>query len=461
MPKEFIFIICLMLSSYFLIAQNLPGGLNSKLPKPSNSNAISALPSKPEIPYLKELKQVQSLKKSYDSLRSEIKGLKEITTDSTQRDSLFSLAKERSKAVLEQESKTLESLIESEDIPGEEIKNAAKNTLDRVHDSKARLADFRQVDELESLVDQNNENLKALTNEWIMPKLEEQISGLVKDGFDPRSAELPDFYGKDALAELTKNGLPSEIPFDQAKALATEKAGHITDEYLQQAGKDFSKLKIDSLGNINTIPSELNKKKADFFETNQLAGEPVFQRVGTLLWYDPLTSFGEGLVLDYGLSYSFSQQLSFMGGMTWKKQFDKDEQLRREGIGVFTGLRFSKGNWFAQGTVNRNQVTITNPAGYESRNFDGKAWASSFAMGRTIPMGKLIRSVVIGSIDPFFNEKSSLYKSRVQLKIGFEIGSFKRIKQEVKEMIPIEELKEKGNEKYYLKDVGEFYPYFL
>jgi hypothetical protein len=204
MKKESILFICLMLSSCLLKAQNLPGGLNSKLPKPSISNSISALPTKPEIPYLKELKQIQSLKKSYDSLQNELRNLKEITADSTQRDSLFTLAKERSKAVLEQESKTLESLIESEDISGEEIKNAAKNTLDRVNDSKARLEDIRQVDELESLVDQNNENLKALTNEWIMPKLEAQILGVVTEGFDPRSAELPDFYGKDALAELTK-----------------------------------------------------------------------------------------------------------------------------------------------------------------------------------------------------------------------------------------------------------------
>jgi hypothetical protein len=374
-----------------LKAQNLPSGLNSKLLKPSISNSLSALPSKPEIPYLEELKQIQSLKKSYDSLRKELKDQKEITADNSQRDSLFTLAKERSKALLEQESKTLESLIQSEDIPGEEIKNAAKNTLERVNESKARLEDIRQVDELESLVDQNNENLKALTNEWLMPKLEEQITGVVKDGFDPRSAELPDFYGKDALAELTKNGLPSEVPFDQAKELASEKAGHVSEEYIQKAGKDFSKLKIDSLGNIKTISSNLNTEKAAFFETNQLSGQSFFQRVGMMGWYDPLTSFGEGVLLDYGLSYSFSQQLSFMGGVSWKKQFDVDEQLRREGFGVFTGLRFNKEHWFAQGTVNRNQVTINNPAGYESRNFDGKAWASNFAIGRTIPMGKVIR----------------------------------------------------------------------
>jgi hypothetical protein len=73
-------------------------------------------------------------------------------------------------------------------------------------------------------------------------------------------------------------------------------------------------------------------------------------------------------------------------------------------------------------------VTITNPAGYESRDFEGKDWASRFAMGRTIPMVEVFRSVVIGSVHPFFNEKSSLYKSRVQLKIGFKIGSFKKIK---------------------------------
>ncbi|MEB2787388.1 hypothetical protein [Algoriphagus persicinus] len=75
--------------------------------------------------------------------------------------------------MLEQESKTLESLIQSEDIPGEEIKNAAKNTLERVNESKTRVEDIQEVAGLESLVDQNNENLKALTNEWLMPKVEE------------------------------------------------------------------------------------------------------------------------------------------------------------------------------------------------------------------------------------------------------------------------------------------------
>ncbi|WP_057937321.1 kinetochore Spc7 family protein [Algoriphagus resistens] len=451
-------IICLflVLMCSTVAAQSFPGN-KIKLPAPSVSGSLPKLPAKPEIPYLEELKQIQSLKKSYDSLRRELKDLREITADSTQRDSLFNLAKDRSREVLEQESKTLESLVQSEDIPGEEIKNATKNTLERVNESKARIEDIHEVADLESLVDQNNENLKALTNEWLMPKVEEQLTGIVKEGVDPRSAQLPDFYGKDALAELTKNGLPSDIPFEQAKELAKEKAEHISDEYIQQAGKDFSKLKIDSLGNIKTIPSELKNKKKEFFEPNRLKGVPVVHRIGMMLWYDPLTSFGDGLLLDYGLSYSFSQQFSLLGGVSWKKQFDDKEKLRREGVGMFTGVRFAKGNWFAQGTVNRNRVTVANPKGYESRDFEGKAWASAFAVGRTIPMGNTIRSVVMGSVDPFFDKRSSLYKSRVQLKIGFEIGSFRKIKKEVKELIPIDELKDKGEEKveYYLKDVGE------
>lgn len=431
---------------------------------PSKNGLTAGIPKlsvNPEIPYLEELRQIHSLKKSYDSLRNELKELKEISADSTQRDSLFTLAKDRSKQVLEQESKTLESLIASDDIPVDDIKNAAKNTLEKVNESKAKLAGIKDVGELENLVDLNNENLKALTNEWLVPKVEEQLTGVMKGELDPTSASKylsgPDFYGKDALTALTKKGLPSEIPFDQAKEMAKEKALHISDDYIQKAGKDFSKLKIDTLGNIRTLPKEADQKRKEFFEQNELIDFPFVHRIGVMLWYDPLTSLGDGLLLDYGLAYSFSQQVSLLGGLTWKKQFDEEETLRREGVGVFTGLRVAKGNWFAQGTVNRNRVTITNPTGYESMDFDGKAWASSFAVGRTIPMGKTIRSVVIGSIDPFFDKQTSLNKSRFQLKIGFEIGSFRKIKKEVKELIPLDGLEEKGNEKvqYYMRDIGK------
>jgi len=64
MHKKIIFIICFLLSSYFLKAQSFSNGSNSKVPKPSVSNSISPLPTKPELPYLEELKNVQSLKQS-------------------------------------------------------------------------------------------------------------------------------------------------------------------------------------------------------------------------------------------------------------------------------------------------------------------------------------------------------------------------------------------------------------
>jgi hypothetical protein len=225
----------------------LPEAEAQKIPTLPSKNGLAAgipkLLAKPEIPYLEELRRIQSLKKSYDSLRNELVELKEITADSSQRDSLFTLAKDRSKQVLEQESKTLESLISIEDIPSEEIKNAAQNTLEKVNESKARIAGIKDIGELESLVDLNNENLKALTNEWLMPKVEEQLTGVMKEGLDPTIASQylsgPDFYGKDALTALTKKGLPSEIPFDQAKEMAKEKALHISDDYIQKAGKDF------------------------------------------------------------------------------------------------------------------------------------------------------------------------------------------------------------------------------
>jgi len=37
---------------------------------------------------------------------------------------------------------------------------------------KAKFEEIREVSDLESLIDQNEENLKALTNEWIMPEVE-------------------------------------------------------------------------------------------------------------------------------------------------------------------------------------------------------------------------------------------------------------------------------------------------
>lgn len=59
-------------------SQTLPAGpkvpsIGVALPKRIPSNGLEGLATKPEIPYLEELGQIQDLKKSYDSLRKEVK----------------------------------------------------------------------------------------------------------------------------------------------------------------------------------------------------------------------------------------------------------------------------------------------------------------------------------------------------------------------------------------------------
>ena len=159
---------------------------------------LGALSANPQIPYLKELKQIQSLKHSYDSLKSELKEIKEYAKDSTQRDSLLMIARERGREVFEKESRMLESLIESEEIPSDEIRNAASRTLEGVNASKGRLSGIKNFDGLEALIDQNDENLKALTNEWLMPKVEQVLSGTLDGTLDPNQAKITDFYRKGA-----------------------------------------------------------------------------------------------------------------------------------------------------------------------------------------------------------------------------------------------------------------------
>lgn len=412
-------------------AQKIPTVIPSQLPKNALTAGIPKLPAKPEIPYLEEHRQIQSLKKSYDSLRKELIDLKKITADSTQRDSLFTLAKDRSKKVLEQESKTLENLIENQDIPGEEIKNPAKTTLERVNESKASIEGIKDVDELASLVDLNNENLKALTNEWLMPKVEEQLTGMVKEGFDPKNTKLPNFYGKDALAELTKKGLPSEIPFDQAKEQATGNAKHISNEYLEKLEGNFSKLQLDSMGNVQVLLAS-EKRKFKLLEPNTLKGAGLPERIGLLLWYDPLTSFGEGIFVESGLSYGFTHQLRGFGAWTVKRSFGEIKEPLREGQGLKVGMRFSKSYWGVQTSLSRKLLRIEFPAGFESRNFSGHQWAGELALVRTISMGESLRSVVMASWDPLFSKDKSLAKSAVQLKIGFELSRLKRLKKDLK-----------------------------
>lgn len=428
----------MMLCSSIALGQTLPKTQPIKklsLPKSTsailNQNGLEAFPTKPQIPYLEELKQIQSLKKSYDSLKSELRSIKEQASDSTHRDSLVQVAKSRSREVLDKESQVLESLIQKEEIPGEELRNAAQRTLGGVQSSKEKLAGIQDFESLEALLDQNEENLKALTNEWLMPKIEQALTGTLAGDWDPTQAKIPDFYGRGALEKLMQDGADSKELMGQAKEQALGKAKHISNEYIQEAGGKFSKLKLDSLGNVQVLLDE-EKRKFKLTEPNTLKGSGLLGRTGLLLWYNPLTSFREGFFAEAGASYGFTHQLLGFGAWTVKRNLNNATGPQREGQGPKVGLRFSKGNWGFQSTISYNQINNEYPAGFESRNFSGQKWASELALVRTIPMGKILNSVVMVSWDPLYKENKSLAGSALQMKIGFELGRLKGLKSELK-----------------------------
>lgn len=403
-------------------------GSQRKIP---NALGLEALVSKPQIPYLEELKQIQSLKQSYDSIKSELKSMKEQASDSTQRDSLIRTAKARSMEVLDKESQVLESLIEKDEIPGEELRHAAQRILGGVQSSKEKLAGIQDFESLEELLDQNEENLKALTNEWLMPKIEQAMTGTLAGDWDPTRAKIPDFYGKGALEKLLQDGADPKELMGQAKEQAVGKARHISTEYIQEAGSKFSKLKLDSLGNVQVI-LETRKKKFKLIEPNTLKGFGLLGRTGLLLWYDPLTSFKEGFFAEAGVSFGFTHQLLGFGVWTVKRNLSDATGPQREGQGPKVGLRFSKGNWGIQTAISYNQINIVYPAGFESRNFSGQQWAGELSLVRTIPMGKILNSVVMVSWDPLYKEDRSLAGSAIQMKIGFELVRLKGLKRELK-----------------------------
>ena len=78
MPLKSFFLFCVLAMLWVsAFAQTLPAGpkvpnIGEGLPKGISTNGLESLVSKPEIPYLKELRKVQGLKKSYDSLRSQV-----------------------------------------------------------------------------------------------------------------------------------------------------------------------------------------------------------------------------------------------------------------------------------------------------------------------------------------------------------------------------------------------------
>ena len=363
-------------------------GLPNATGQLSGGLGMGSLPSKPEIPYTKELKQIQSLKQSYDSLKSELKEIKEYAKDSTQRDSLVMVAKERGKEVLEKESQVLESLIESEEIPGDEIRNTASRTLEEVNASKERLSEIQNVEGLEALMDQNEENLKSLTNEWIMPKVEQVLSGTLEGTLDPTQAKIPDFYGKGALEKLVQEGVPSDISLEQAKSMAKEKALHLSNSYVEELKGKYSKVKFDSLGNIQIIKEAVAKRKFVLWEENELKDADILERIGLYAWYDPLTSFGEGIYGDVGFTYRFTHQLEAFGGMIFRREFSDSNHLSRTGQGAKLSLRFAKGNWFVQSELSKVMMKIDYPVGFDDKDFEGMNWNTGLGIGRVIPMGK-------------------------------------------------------------------------
>lgn len=420
------------------ILSKIPG--LPSLPSGLSGGKATAFTAKPEIPYLKELRQIQNLKQSYDSLKTELKEIKEHARDSTQKDSLVMVARERGREVLEKESQVLESLIESEEIPGEEIRNAASRTLEGVNTSKERLSEIQNFEGLEALMDQNGENLKALTNEWIMPKVEQVLTGTLKENWDPTQAKIPDFYGKGALEQLVQEGVPADLSFDQAKSTAKEKALHLSDSYVEELKGKYSKVKFDSLGNIQIIQEAVTKRKFVLWEENEMKNAPFPERMGLYAWYDPLTSFGEGIYGDVGLNYRFTHQLEAFGGMVFRREFSDSKELSRTGQGAKFSLRFAKGNWFVQGELVRVSMEVDYPVGFDDRDFAGMEWNTGFGVGRVIPMGKRIQSVVLTTWNPAYSESKSLSNSPFQLKIGFEwIG----LKFEKKKRIDLEGDKDK------------------
>jgi hypothetical protein len=435
MSLKYFFLFCFLASLWVpAFAQTLPSwpkvpSIGAGLPKGIPSNGFEGLATNPAIPYLEELRQIQGLKKSYDSLRTEVKRLKEAVHDSTNQDSVVSVLKAKGQEVLDREKAVLNGLLEEQEIPGEELKAAVNRTLEGVESSNAKLATVSDLEGLDGILGQSEENLKAIVNEWLMPKIEQSLSGTLSEGWNPAEAKIPDFYGKDGLENLLRVGTDPQELMAQAKEQALGKARHISTEYIQKAEGKFNKLKLDSLGNVQVI-LESKKRKFQLIEPNELKGAGVFERTGLLIWYDPLTSFREGFFAEVGISYGFTHQFQAFGAWTVKRSSDNASGPQITGQGPKLGLRFTKGNWGVQSSVSHNQITTEYPAGYESRNFSGKSWSGELSLVRTIPMGKVLRSVVMVSWDPLYKEDRSLAGSAVQMKIGFELNRLKNLKQE-------------------------------
>lgn len=443
------FPLCVLASLWVpAFAQTLPAvpqvpSLGGGFPKGIPIGGLEGLAARPEIPYLEELRKVHGLKKTYDSLRSEVKKLNEDAQDSTTQDSVVSVLKAKGQEVLDREAELLQGMLEEQEIPGEELKSAVHRTLEGVESSKTKLAQVSDLEGLDGILDQSEENLKALINEWLMPKIEQTLSGTLSEGWNPAEAKIPDFYGKDALDQLMQQGADPKDLMAQAKETAIGKAKHIPDEYLEKLNGKSAKLLLDTLGNVQVELLKDPKRKFHLIEPNELKDAKLLERTGILLWYDPLTSFGEGIFAEAGLSYGFTQQVEAYGTWVAKRFFDEGEGPVREGDGLRLGLRFTKSTWAIQTSFAKMRMDIRYPTGYEQNNFSGTQWSGEVALVKPIPMGESIRSVVILSWDPFYQANRSLSGSALQLKIGFELFRFKKLGGDIKSKWDWEEMEQK------------------
>lgn len=393
----------------------------------SGNNTSTGL--KPQIPYQEELRQIHSLKQSYDSLKTQLKALNELSVDTSLKDSAVFMAKSRSKVLLDREKQTLENMIAKEEVSDTALKGAIGTTLNGISRTRKSLETADGVADIESLMDTSAENLKALTNEWVMPKIEQHLSGTLDQEWDPVSRKIPDYFATGGLSLLEMEGNSAEDIIALAKEHAAGKGRHISDEYLRKADPEFRRVKIDSHGEIKVTKVQELKQKSAFFEPNTLAKKNWTDRTGMFLWYDPLTPFGEGVSISSGLSYGFSQQVRVFAGGVIRRHFSSSSWPQREGQGISLGMRFLKSNWAVQANLTGSEVTLIYPTGKNTLNYQGKILSSMVAVGRTVSMGSKMQSVVLAGVDPLYRKERSLSGSAIQISIGFEFEHLSKAKK--------------------------------
>jgi len=402
-------------------AQSIP--IISPFPQPAAlQGSYSFSGPKVQIPYLEELRQIHSLKQSYDSLYTQLITLKEISQDTALKDSAVSVARLQSKVILDREKQTLENMIAKDEIPDTALSEAISSTLEGNSSNGNAIERTSNIQAIESLMDTNGENLKALTNEWLMPKIEQQLNGNLDQGWDPVSGNITDYFGTGGLMLLEADGNSAQEILAMAKEHAAHKGRHISDQYLRQISPDFRKLKIDALGEIQVSEVTALKQKSSFFEPNSLAKQHWLERTGFYVWYDPLTPITEGVHISSGLSYGLSQQLILFAGGVFGRKFRKDSLPLREGNGVTLGIRVSKNNWFSQANLTACETNIIYPEANKNLNFEGKIISAMVGVGRTMALGSTLQSTLLVGVDPLHSKGKSLSASAVQIKLGLEFG---------------------------------------